>query len=717
VITFSAGAGRIVGQNPDAKAFRFLLLSVSYGKNATLKNFFSELKRRNVYKVAVAYAVVSWLLIQIATQVFPFFEIPNWAVRLVVLLLILGFPVALILSWAFELTPEGIKRESEVAHEQSKTRHTGRRIVGLTIVVAVIAAGLLVFQLLRSKPAVTPRPSEAATGSAGPAAEIAAKSIAVLPFDNLSDDKSNAYFAEGIQDEILTRLSKIAALKVISRTSTQKYKSAPDNLREIGQQLGVANILEGSVQKAANAVHVNVQLIRAANDEHLWAESYDRKLDDIFGVEREVAQNIAIALNAKLSGAEERVLAQKPTENSAAYEAYLRGKALMGEGNEDAVRAAIQSYEEAVRLDPQFALAWAGLSSARSVGFYYMDSTPAGRAAAEQSLAKAEALQPELPEIQLARANFGYFVVGDNKHVRDVLQQLHLIWPNNAEVIQLLAFTYQRLGEWQKAIDAFDQVVVLNPRYLLVRKFAAYTRCDVRDWPAAQRIVDEALQIWPTDVNLLGIKAQIFQANGQLDQAQLIVDKLTPDRLDYDAVGTVWYQAKLRRKPATALKLIEPLARRTDSLREWVRDAQILGELQKLSGDKAAARATFSTVRDATEAILREQPDSVRSLSLLSSALAGLRERDAALQAIDKAISLQTNDARTQPYYQETKARILAHLGDKDGALVILSHLLETSYEGGLFGPPLTPTLLRLDPDWDNLRDDPRFEKLCQEKP
>jgi TolB-like protein/cytochrome c-type biogenesis protein CcmH/NrfG len=716
VITFSAGAGRIVGQNPDAKAFRFLLLSVSYGKNETLKNFFSELKRRNVYKVAVAYAVVSWLLIQIATQVFPFFEIPNWAVRLVVLLLILGFPVALILSWAFELTPEGIKRESEVAHEQSKTRHTGRRIVGLTIVVAVIAAGLLMFQLLRSKPAVTPRPSEAATGPAGPAAEIAAKSIAVLPFDNLSDDKSNAYFAEGIQDEILTRLSKIAALKVISRTSTQKYKSAPDNLREIGQQLGVANILEGSVQKAANAVHVNVQLIRAADDEHLWAESYDRKLDDIFGVEREVAQNIAIALNAKLSGAEEHVLEQKPTDNSAAYEAYLRGKALMGGGDEGALRAAIQSYEEAVRLDPQFALAWAGLSSARSIGFYYMDSTPAARAAAEQSLAKAEALQPELPEIQLARAHFGYFVLGDNKNVRDVLQQLHLIWPNNAEVIQLLAFTYQRLGEWQKAIDAFDQVIVLNPRYLLVRKFAAYTRCDVRDWPGARRIVDEALQIWPTDVNLLGIKAQIFQANGQLDQAQLIVDKLTPDRLDYDAVGAVWYQAKLRRKPATALKLFEPLARRTDSLREWMRDAQILGELQELSGDNAAARATFSTVRDATEGILREQPDSVRSLSLLSSALARLRERDAALQAIDKAISLQTNDARTQPYYQETKARILAHLGDKDGALVILSHLLETSYEGGLFGPPLTPTLLRLDPDWDNLRGDPRFEKLCQEK-
>jgi TolB-like protein len=541
------------------------------------------------------------------------------------------------------------------------------------------------------------------------------KSIAVLPFENLSDEKSNAYFAGGIQDEILTRLSKIADLKVISRTSTQKYTSAPDNLREIGQQLGVANLLEGSVQKAGNAVHINVQLIKAATDDHLWAESYDRKLDDIFGVEREVAQNIAAALKAKLTNAEEQVLAQRPTGNPAAYEAYLRGKALMWEGNEDAARAAIQSFEEAVRLDPQFALAWGGLSNARSVGFYYMDSRPAARAAAEQSLAKAEALQPELPEVQLARANFGYFVLGDNKHVRDVSQQLHLIWPNNAEVIQLLALTYQRLGEWQKAIDAFDQVIVLNPRYLLVRKFAAYTRSDVRDWPGARRIVDEALQIWPDDLNLLAIKAQIFQANGQLDQAQLIVDKLTPDRVDYDAVGAIWYQAKLRRKPAAALKLLEPLARRTDSLREWMRDAKILGELQELSGNTAAARATFSTVRDATEAILREQPDHVRSLSLFSSALAGLRERDAALQAIDKAISLQTNDARAQPYYQETKARILAHFGDKDGALVILSHLLEISYEGGLFGPPLTPTLLKLDPDWDNLRGDPRFEKLCEE--
>ncbi len=302
--------------------------------------FFSELKRRNVYKVAVAYAVVSWLIIQIATQVFPFFEIPNWAVRLVVILLILGFPIALVLSWAFEITPEGIKRESEVSPNESITAHTGRKLVVLTVLLAVLAAGLFAWRMMRSHPSAV---GEAASfpskqdgkltasptiGSGLDASPVSDKSIAVLPFDNLSDDKSNAYFAEGIQDEILTRLSKIAALKVISRTSTQKYKSTPDNLREVGKQLGVANLLEGSVQKIANAVHINVQLVRAATDEHVWAESYNRKLDDVFGVEGEVASAIAQQLKTTLTGAEEKAVTDKPTQNTAAYDAYLRGLAI-----------------------------------------------------------------------------------------------------------------------------------------------------------------------------------------------------------------------------------------------------------------------------------------------------------------------------------------------------------------------------------------------------
>ena len=319
-------------------------------------NFFAELKRRNVYKVAVAYAVVAWLLIQIATQVFPFFDIPNWAVRLVVVLLILGFPVALILAWAFEITPEGIKRESDVGTGRSVTRRTGRKLVAITAVLAVIAAGLFVFQFLRHASSATARQSEAATAS------IVAKSIAVLPFENLSEDKTNAYFAEGIQDEILTRLAKIADLKVISRTSTQRYKSAPADLREIAKELGVANILEGSVQKSNDQVRITVQLINALNDSHLWAETYDRKLIDVFQVETDLAQKIASSLEAKLSGPEQRAIAARPTENTEAHQLYLKGRFFWNKRTGADLKTAGEFFERAVAADPTYSGAYAGLA-------------------------------------------------------------------------------------------------------------------------------------------------------------------------------------------------------------------------------------------------------------------------------------------------------------------------------------------------------------------
>src|SRR6202040_1793788 len=316
-------------------------------------NFFAELKRRNVYKVAVAYAVVGWLLVQVATQVFPFFEIPNWGVRLVVLAIVIGFPIALVMAWAFETTPQGIKR-TEVADAMPMSAVQKKRAwIYIVVICGAIAVALFFVGRYTS-----------ANKTASPN-DISNKSIAVLPFDNLSDDKANAYFAEGIQDEILTRLSKIAALKVISRTSTQKYKSAPDNLRDVGKQLGVANLLEGSVQKIANAVHVNVQLIRAATDEHLWAESYNRKLDDVFAVEGEVAKAIADQLEAKLTGAEERAVTAKPTQNAAAYDAYLRAVATDNAQTLETTKRVADLYAEAVQLDPQFALAWARLAVAR----------------------------------------------------------------------------------------------------------------------------------------------------------------------------------------------------------------------------------------------------------------------------------------------------------------------------------------------------------------
>ncbi len=315
------------------------------------KDFLTELKRRNVYKVAIAYAVVAWLLMQVASQIFPFFEIPNWAVRLVVLLLIIGFPVALILAWAFELTPEGIKRAEDVDLTKSTTRRSSYKLLWITAVVAIVAAALFVggrFNLFHSKPSPT-------TGVASD------KSIAVLPFDNLSHDPDNAYFADGIQEEILTRLSKIADLKVISRTSTQHFKSSPDNLPQIAKQLGVANILEGSVQKVADQVRVNVQLINAESDAHLWAESFDRQLTDVFRIESEISKTIADTLQAKLTGSEKRAIAARPTENSEAHEFYLKGRFFWNKRTANDLKTAISYFRQAIEKDPNYALAYAGL--------------------------------------------------------------------------------------------------------------------------------------------------------------------------------------------------------------------------------------------------------------------------------------------------------------------------------------------------------------------
>src|SRR3954454_10244449 len=377
-------------------------------------SFLAELKRRNVYKVAVAYAVVSWLLIQIATQLFPFFDVPNWAVRVVVLLLALGFPVALALAWAFEITPEGIKRAEDVSPQESITRHTGRKLIGLTIAAAVVACGMLAFQLFRSRLMAERAP---AARQAAPAQVFSDKSIAVLPFENLSSDKENAYFADGIQDEILTRLSKIADLKVISRTSTQHYKSAPENLPEIARQLGVAFILEGSVQKEADTVRVNVQLIRAANDSHFWADIFDRKLTDILSVESEVARAIADQLRVKLTGQEEQVIAAKPTDNVEAYDAYLRGLAYtLKAGSTPANALAAQKYlKEAVRLDPKFAVAWALLSNFDAVGYIGLTLQPtvALREEARQAAETALTLQPNLGEAILAKGYYHYACLKD----------------------------------------------------------------------------------------------------------------------------------------------------------------------------------------------------------------------------------------------------------------------------------------------------------------
>src|SRR5712691_11462331 len=329
------------------------------------KSFFAQLKRRNVYKVAVAYAIVGWLVVQIVTQVFPFLEIPNWVVRLVIGLVAIGFPIALVIAWAFELTPEGIKRTEDVDLAASARQPRKHAWIFIVIVGAAFSIGL--FFIGR----YTGRNTATAAGT-----QLPTKSIAVLPFDNLSRDPDNAYFAEGVQDEILARLSKIADLKVISRTSTQKYKSAPENLREIAKQLGVMNILEGSVQRANDQVRVNVQLINALNDAHLWADTYDRKMTDIFAVESEIAKTIAETLQAKLTGSEKQIISGRPTSDTAAYELYLKGRSLWGKRGGDNLRQAIAFYEQAIARDPNYALAYAGLAEAYLILPTYTATAP-----------------------------------------------------------------------------------------------------------------------------------------------------------------------------------------------------------------------------------------------------------------------------------------------------------------------------------------------------
>jgi TolB-like protein len=332
-----------------------------------IDSFFAELKRRNVYKVAVAYAVVAWLLIQAASIFFPAFDAPSWVMKIFIVVIIFGFPVALIFSWAFEITPEGIKLESEIEQSKSIARRTGRKIVAVTIALAVVAAGLFVYQLVRSKSDTSGSPITAT---------IANKSIAVLPFDNLSRDPDNAYFCEGVQDEILTRLAKVADLKVISRTSTQHFKSAPENLPQIAKQLGVAHILEGSVQKAADQVRVNVQLINALTDAHLWAEIYDRKLTDIFSVESDIAKTIADTLQAKLTGLEQTAVSKKPTANSEAYELYLKGRFFWNKRTGQDLKIACDYFQKAIDADSQYATAYAGLAESYTLIPLFGAGTP-----------------------------------------------------------------------------------------------------------------------------------------------------------------------------------------------------------------------------------------------------------------------------------------------------------------------------------------------------
>jgi TolB-like protein/Tfp pilus assembly protein PilF len=548
------------------------------------------------------------------------------------------------------------------------------------------------------------------------------RSIAVLPFENLSSDKENAYLAEGLQDEILTRLSKIADLKVISRTSTQRYKSAPENLPEIAKQLGVAHILEGSVQKSADAVRVNVQLIKAATDSHLWSDTFDRKLTDIFLVESDVAKAIADQLRAKLTGQEQEVIAAKPTNNPQAYDAYLRGLAytLKTAFTPENSLSAQKYVKEAVRLDPNFALAWALLSYVDASGYLTqsLQPTAALRDEARQAAETALSLQPNLGEALLAKGFYYYACLKDYDTALKYLEQAEQVLPHNSRILQGLAYVERRRGNWEKSEAYFNGAEKLDPRNVNLLSQHARSHVCLRQFPAALTKLEEILNITPDDIDTIVLKARIAQAEGDLPRASAL---LAPLRLGVgyvNALETQVYQAILESRPAPVIaQLKEILAKPDQTLGFYVGELRFwLGWAQEVAGDHEGARESWNQARGELEPLLKEQPENFILMGDLALTNMGLGNNAAALALAERAITQFPidKDALTGPRPLDILARVAARVGDPDRSISTLTKLLSMPYEAPLAAnPPLTPALLRLDPMFEPLRNDPRFQKLA----
>jgi TolB-like protein/class 3 adenylate cyclase/Tfp pilus assembly protein PilF len=563
----------------------------------------------------------------------------------------------------------------------------------------------------------------AVTQATSPATLVPEKSIAVLPFENRSEEKANAYFADGIQEEILTRLSKIADLKVISRTSTQHYKSTPENLPEIARQLGVAHILEGSVQKSGDAVRVNVQLIKAANDSHLWADTFDRKLTDIFSVESEVAKAIADQLRAHLSGREEQVITAKPTENVEAYDAYLRGLAYtLKTANTPATALGAQKYlREAVRLDPKFALGWALLSYVQARGYITLTLQPtvALREEARQAAETAVTLQPNLGEALMAKGHYHYACVKDYDTAVHYFEQARPLLPNSSQIPASLAYVARRRGQWDRSESYFNEAERLDPRNVNLLSQHAISYICLRRFPEALRKLDQVLNITPDDLDVLVYKAAIAQAEGDLPWAAALLTPLHPNADDSSALEAQVYQAILERRPGQIIPRLKEILAKPDpalgynngELRFW------LGWAQEVAGDHAAAQESWRQARSELEPFLKEQPENdilLGDLALTNMVLGdkaagvALSERNIAANPIEK-------DAVLGPAPIEIFARVAAGIGEPDRAIAALQKLLSIPYNGPLaVNLPLTPALLRLDPMFDPLRNDPRFQKLAE---
>ncbi len=659
-----------------------------------MTGFFEEVKRRKVYRVAAAYIIAAGGIIQLASATFPAWELPNWALRLVILLVLVGFPIALILAWAFDITAQGIRTTPEIAAPRTRRR---RNVIMLIATGVVISAATGFFLLPRV------------------AAHKVDKSIAVLPFENLSDEKENAYFADGIQDDVLTNLSKISDLRVISRTSVMQYRGRPTNLREIGKALGVSNILEGSVRRSGNKVRVNVQLIDANTDEHVWANDYDGDVTDVFAIQTDLAQKIANELRAKLSPSEKERMERKPTENGEAYLAFVQAHDLSC-AFEDTVKLkqSEQLYQRAVDLDPKFALALARYSQLESWMLRTHDGTSEHRDKARGLAERALQLQPDLPEAHLA-LGFSYYY-GDNNY-EAALKEFEIAQrglPNESEVYLAIGAIQRRQGKWAESTANLEKAASLNPKDTWPLQNLALNYQMQRNFDAANKTVDRALQINPVGIGLWEIKVKLAIAEkGDFSVYEQGVEKGKSFAIsDEDQLKILGDHANLLLFQRKYQELLQLGQRVPDDSFKTVPDSLALkyfaiGIAQKNLGDDAAARAAFVKAKNIFEEELKQKPDNAGLHVQLAKLLAWLGEKDAAIGEAQRATDLrpESKDAFEGPRITEDVAQVYAILGDNARAIQLLDGLLSRPSE-------VTLQTLKLNPAWDPIRNDPAFQAL-----
>ena len=672
-----------------------------------MSSFFEELKRRKVYRVAVGYAVIGWLIIQVAVTIFPLLDLPDWGQRLVVAIVLVGFPLALMLAWAFDLTPQGIQSTptlpSDDGPEYAK-RHRRRNIIML-VGSGVLASAVAGFFLL---------PRAVATRME--------KSIAVLPFENFSDKPENAYFADGIQDDILTNLSKIGDLKVISRTSVMAYRGKQKGVRQIGKELGVSAILEGSVRREGDRVRVNVQLINAETDQHLWAEDYDRQLTDVFAIQTDLAQKIAHELRAQLSPSEQAQLQRKPTENGEAYLAFVEAHNLhCSVEDRGKLNQAAQLYERAIQLDPNFVLAIANLSILHSWIYHNFEPTDTQRDLAKKYADRALELVPDSPEAHLARGYSLYYGAQDFNAALDEFAIAQRSLPNDSNVYLVIGAIQRRQAKWKESTANLERAAKLNPKdtWPLQNLFFNYQM--QRDFEAAERTIDRALTLNPKSFSLLSLKAQLaVTARGDLSVAEKGLAEFERLRtegklkdLDPETIaGVTIAKANIlmfQEKYQEAIKVIHELpAEKFHDKPQGAIEVRLLEGLahQKL-GQTAEAQAAFSRAKEAAKTALQEAPNEASRHALLARALAYLGEKEAAIAEAKRAMELrpESMDAFEGPQITVSLAQVYAITGENQKAIEVFDHLL---------GQPgdLTVAFLKIDPTIDDLRGDPAFEEM-----